>query len=64
MQGAALRHFAAKDADCCMGPVHPIRPLMPQSGFAEASLSSCSRPRLWTGIAGGPRALRGLAGKA
>jgi len=27
-----VRHTAAKDADCCMGPLRSIRPLMPRGG--------------------------------
>jgi len=33
----APRPFAAKDADCCMGPVHPIRPLMPRSACSTVA---------------------------
>jgi len=34
--GPTPRHSAAKDADCCMGPLRSIRPLMPRGGRLPA----------------------------
>ncbi len=39
---AEARHTTAKDADCCMGPLHLIRPLMPDQ---HARLSRITRLR-------------------